>query len=177
MQGLRAHIQRAGHMPLSGLHHKERGLSFSKLLSMGETVEASAVLRDAAVTTAFLWRHCFLRAVEKAPDKPRGLSRPTMFSRASRPGGSWTARRADMVAGPPLRGRRAEVVPVLVAADRGGGTHDTTAEASDSVSRTDSCGSGRTTARSGQVQSLIREGSPFFTTTARAPSAISKRHP
>ena len=46
-------------MQLSGLHHKEKWLSFSKPLSMGETVEASAVLRDAAVTTAFLWRHCF----------------------------------------------------------------------------------------------------------------------
>ena len=45
--------------PLSGLHHKERWLSFGASLAEGETVKASAARRDVAVSTAFRWRHRF----------------------------------------------------------------------------------------------------------------------
>ena len=39
--------------PLSGLHHKERWLSFGASLAKGETVKASAARCDVAVSTAF----------------------------------------------------------------------------------------------------------------------------
>ena len=45
--------------PLSGLHHKERWLSFGASLAKGETVKASAARCDVAVSTAFRWRHRF----------------------------------------------------------------------------------------------------------------------
>ena len=48
--------------PLSGLHHKERWLSFGASLAEGETVKASAERCDVAVSTAFRWRHRFLAA-------------------------------------------------------------------------------------------------------------------
>ena len=48
--------------PLSGLHHKERWLSFGASLAKGETVKASAARCDVAVSTAFRWRHRFLAA-------------------------------------------------------------------------------------------------------------------
>ena len=51
---------------LSGLHHKERWLSFGASLAKGETVKAAA--RCDAVSTAFRWRHRFLAAARSAGD-------------------------------------------------------------------------------------------------------------
>ena len=62
--------------PLSGWRRKERWLSFGASLSEGETVRASAARCGVAVSTAFRWRHRFLRAVEKTPQKLR--KRPVM---------------------------------------------------------------------------------------------------
>ena len=55
--------------PLSGLHHKDRQLSFGDTLATGETVQASAERCGVSVGTAFRWRHRFLKAVAMAPEK------------------------------------------------------------------------------------------------------------
>jgi len=50
--------------PLARLHKKERWLDFGQSLSEGETVAASAERCRVAVSTAFRWRHRFLRAAK-----------------------------------------------------------------------------------------------------------------
>ena len=59
--------------PLSGLHHKERWLSFGASLAEGETVKASAERCDVAVSTAFRWRHRFLAAARHRPEVLKGI--------------------------------------------------------------------------------------------------------
>lgn len=59
--------------PLSGLHKKDRWLSFGESLAEGETVRASAERRGIDPTTAFRWRHRFLKAAKAVPDKLKGI--------------------------------------------------------------------------------------------------------
>ena len=59
--------------PLSGLHHKERWLSFGTSLAEGETVKASAERCDVAVSTAFRWRHRFLAAARGGSGVLKGI--------------------------------------------------------------------------------------------------------
>ena len=59
--------------PLSGLHHKERWLSFGTSLAKGETVKASAARCDVAVSTAFRWRHRFLAAARSDSEVLKGI--------------------------------------------------------------------------------------------------------
>ena len=60
--------------PLSGLHHKERWLSFgASLAGGGETVKASAARCDVAVSTAFRWRHRFLAAARSDSEVLKGI--------------------------------------------------------------------------------------------------------
>ena len=65
--------------PLSGLHHKERWLSFGASLAKGETVKASAARCDVAVSTAFWfsptedWRHRFLAAARSDSEVLKGI--------------------------------------------------------------------------------------------------------
>jgi transposase-like protein len=59
--------------PLSGLHRKEMWLTFGERLSDGDTVKTSAERCGVAVSTAFRWRHRFLRAVESGACKLRGI--------------------------------------------------------------------------------------------------------
>ena len=59
--------------PLSGLHHKERWLSFGDSLAQGETVKASAERCDVAVSTAFRWRHRFLAAARGGSGVLKGI--------------------------------------------------------------------------------------------------------
>ena len=59
--------------PLSGLHHKERWLSFGASLAKGETVKASAARCDVAVSTAFRWRHRFLAAARSGSEVLKGI--------------------------------------------------------------------------------------------------------
>ena len=59
--------------PLSGLHHKERWLSFGASLAEGETVKASAARCDVAVSTAFRWRHRFLAAARSDSEVLKGI--------------------------------------------------------------------------------------------------------
>ena len=49
--------------PLANLHHKGRWFDFARSLSEGELVRKSAARCDVAVSTAFRWRHRFLRAI------------------------------------------------------------------------------------------------------------------
>ena len=58
---------------LSGLHHKERWLSFGASLAKGETVKASAARCDVAVSTAFRWRHRFLAAARSDSEVLKGI--------------------------------------------------------------------------------------------------------
>ena len=59
--------------PLSGLHHKERWLSFGASLAEGETVKASAERCGVAVSTAFRWRHRFLAAARGGSGVLKGI--------------------------------------------------------------------------------------------------------
>ena len=59
---------------LSGLHYKERWLSFGEALAEGETIVESAERCGIAPSTAFRWRHRFLKAVRQlAPQPDQGL--------------------------------------------------------------------------------------------------------
>ena len=49
--------------PLARLRLKERWLDFTRTLSVGDTVRDSAAQCEVALTTAFRWRHRFLKAV------------------------------------------------------------------------------------------------------------------
>ena len=82
VQGLRQDLERLSGTPLSGLHHKERWLSFGASLAKGETVKASAARCDVAVSTAFRWRHRFLAAARSDSEVltgDRGSGGPTSW--------------------------------------------------------------------------------------------------
>ena len=109
--------------PLSGLHHKERWLSFGASLAKGETVKASAARCDVAVSTAFRWRHRFWRRRGAIRRCSRGSkrTRPTSWRAGRvRAGLGRKARRRGGKA--KKRGLSREQVPVLMAADRSGTT-------------------------------------------------------
>ena len=110
--------------PLSGLHRKERWLSFGKALAQGETVRASARRCGIAPSTAFRWRHRFLEAVRQAPDRLGGIvEADETFVLESRKGDRKLDRKPRRRGGKAgKRGLSREQVPVLVAADRGGAT-------------------------------------------------------
>ncbi len=61
---------------LSGLHYKERWLSFDEALAKGETIVESAERCGIAPSAAHRWRHRFLKAVRQAPDRLRGIESP-----------------------------------------------------------------------------------------------------
>ena len=113
MQGLRQDLQRAD-TPLSGLHHKERWLSFA---SLAETVKASAARCDVAVSTAFRWRHRFLAARSDSEVLKGIVEADETYVLESRKG----ARTQGTAAG--RQGEEAglsrEQVPVLMAAEAG----------------------------------------------------------
>lgn len=103
--------------PLSGLRHKERWLEFGRSLAERETVAASAERCDVAISTAFRWRHRFLKAAMACGPKLRGIvEADETFVLSSRKGARKLERK------PRKRGLSDEQVPVLVAADRSGTT-------------------------------------------------------
>ena len=59
--------------PLARLRHKERWSEFGASMSKGETVATSAERCGVAGSTAFRWRHRFLRAVSGGVVKLRGI--------------------------------------------------------------------------------------------------------
>ena len=109
---------------LNGLHHKERWLAYGKSLSEGETIREAALRCGFAASTAFRWRHRFLKAVRQVPDRLSGIVEAgETLVLESRKG----ERNLDRQ--PRHRGGRAckrdcscEQVPVLIAADRAGTT-------------------------------------------------------
>ncbi len=59
--------------PLSGLHRKDKWLSFEVCLADGLTVRASAERCGLAVNTALRWRHRFLAAKDLKARKLTGI--------------------------------------------------------------------------------------------------------
>ena len=80
--------------PLSGLHHKERWLSFGASLAKGETVKASAARCDVAVSTAFRWRHRFLRGGAERFGGVKGIVEAETYVLESRKGARGLGRKA-----------------------------------------------------------------------------------
>ena len=110
--------------PLSGLHHKDRWLSFGEALAKGETIRESAERCGIAPSTAFRWRHRFLEAVRQAPDRLAGIvEADEIFVLESRKGERKLDRKPRRRGGKARkRGLSREQVPILVAADRAGET-------------------------------------------------------
>src|SRR3954451_19854126 len=101
--------------PLARLRLKERWLEFTQSLSVGDTVQCQV-----ALTTAFRWRHRFLKALKTTTTPLRGIvEADETYLLDSRKGD----RQLDRP--PRKRGGKAakrEQVPILVAADRTGTT-------------------------------------------------------
>jgi transposase-like protein len=110
--------------PLARLRHKERWSEFGASMSKGETVAASAERCGVAGSTAFRWRHRFLRAVSGGVVKLRGIvEADETFVLASRKGERNLDRKPRKRGGKASkRGLSDELVPVLVAVDRSGST-------------------------------------------------------
>ena len=109
--------------PLSGLHHKERWLSFGASLAKGETVKASAARCDVAVSTAFRWRHRFLAAARSDSEVLKGIvEADETYVLESRKGARGLGRKARRRGGKAKKRISREQVPVLMAADRSGTT-------------------------------------------------------
>ena len=110
--------------PLSGLHHKERWLSFGASLAEGETVKASAERCGVAASTAFRWRHRFLAAARGGSGVLKGIvEADETYVLESRKGARKLGRKARRRGGKAKkRGLSREQVPVLMAVDRGGTT-------------------------------------------------------
>jgi transposase-like protein len=110
--------------PLARLRHKDRWADFGTSMSKGETVAASAERCGVAGSTAFRWRHRFLRAVSGGVVKLRGIvEADETFVLASRKGERKLDRKPRKRGGKASkRGLSDELVPVLVAVDRSGST-------------------------------------------------------
>src|SRR4051812_49524843 len=110
--------------PLARLRLKERWLEFTRTLSVGDTVRGSAAQCHVALTTAFRWRHRFLKAVKTTTAPLRGIVEADETCLLD-------SRKGDRQLDRPPRNRGGkaaklglsrEQVPVLVAADRTGTT-------------------------------------------------------
>ena len=109
--------------PLSGLHHKERWLSFGALAGEGGDGEGLSAARcDVAVSTAFRWRHRFLAAARSDSEVLKGIvEADETYVLESRKGARGLGRKARRRGGKAKkRGLSREQVPVLMAADRSG---------------------------------------------------------
>ena len=123
--------------PLSHLHLKDRWMDFARSLSEREVVRKSAERCGVAISTAFRWRHRFLRAIQTNVTPLSGIveadetyvlesrkgSRDWQRTQTSQPGAKSPDRKARTRGGTATkRGLSFEQVPVLVAADRSGAT-------------------------------------------------------
>lgn len=110
--------------PLARLRRKERWTAFAASLSEGDTVKAAAERCGVAGSTAFRWRHRFLRTSTAGAIKLRGIvEADETFILMSRKGERKLDRKARRRGGKASkRGLSDEQVPVLVAADRSGAT-------------------------------------------------------
>ena len=116
---------------LSGLHNKDRWLSFGESMARGETILEAAKRCDFDPTTAFRWRHRFLKAAQAVTTKLKGIVEvdETYVLRSEKG-------RRDLNRSPRKRGGKAkkrglsdEQVPVLMAVDRSGVTFSTVLQA------------------------------------------------
>ena len=107
-------------MALSGLHHKERWLSFGESLAEGETIRGSTERCGIASSTAHRWRHRFLEAVRQAPDRLAGIvEADETFVLESRKGERKPDRKPRRHGGKAReRGLLRTQVPILASADR-----------------------------------------------------------
>src|ERR1035441_787950 len=110
--------------PLARLRRKDCWTEFAASLSEGDTVKASAERCGGAGSTAFRWRHRFLRTGTAGAIKLRGgVEADETFVLMSRKGERKLDRKARRRGGKASkRGLSDEQVPVLVAADRSGAT-------------------------------------------------------
>lgn len=110
--------------PLARLRKKERWLDFGQSLSEGETVATSAERCGVAMSTAFRWRHRFLRSAKNATLTLRGIVEvDETYVLSSRKGERHLDRKARKRGGKAgRRGLSHEQVPVLIGADRSGAT-------------------------------------------------------
>ncbi len=114
--------------PLSGLHYPDRWRDQAQALINGETIAKAAARCGVDHSTAFRWRHRFLKALTL--DKPASLSgiveADETFILESFKGKRGGLPRAPRKRGGKAskRGLSAEQIPVIVARDRGGATID-----------------------------------------------------
>ena len=119
---------------LAGLHHMPRWLGFAQSLSEHETVREAAARCGIAVSTAFRWRHRFLRAARSDQARLGGIVEADQaYVLESRKGSRLWSKPAGEVSAPARKPRKRggkatkrglsdEQVPVLIAADRSGAT-------------------------------------------------------
>ena len=114
--------------PMAHLRKKEKWLDHARAMIEGKTLAKTASLCGVHPTTAFRWRHRFLRA--PASDKPRGL-RGIVEADETFILESFKGRRSDLPRRARKRGGTArhpglhqDNIPILVARDRNGATFD-----------------------------------------------------
>ena len=110
--------------PLARLRQKEHWLDFGRALSEGDTVAESAERCDVAVSTAFRWRHRFLKAADTAAKTLKGIvEADETYLLSSRKGERGLDRKARKRGGTASkRGTSKEFTPAIVAVDRSGAT-------------------------------------------------------
>jgi transposase-like protein len=110
--------------PLSGLWYRERWLDFGRSMADGDTVRAAAARCGIAVSTAFRWRHRWLKALKSGAGKLAGIvEADETFVLSSRKGERNLDRKPRKRGGKASkRGLSREQVPILVAVDRAGVT-------------------------------------------------------
>src|ERR1700729_1587566 len=130
--------------PMAHLRKKERWLDHAQAMIEGMSLAKTAKLCGVHPTTAFRWRHRFLRA--PADDKPRTTNKPRTLSGIVEADetfilesfkGRWSdlPRKARKRGGPARHpGLHSDNIPVLVARDRRGATFDAVLPQDDSAS-------------------------------------------
>ena len=110
--------------PLSGLRYRDRWLDFGRSMTDGDTVRAAASRCGIAVSTAFRWRHRWLKALKSGAGKLAGIvEADETFVLSSRKGERNLGRKPRKRGGKASkRGLSHEQVPILVAVDRTGVT-------------------------------------------------------
>ncbi|MBB4268136.1 IS1595 family transposase [Roseospira visakhapatnamensis] len=110
--------------PLARLRHKELWGAFAEALRAGDTIAESADRCGVAGSTAFRWRHRFLRAAKAEPEKLRGIVEADETSMLdSRKGERKLDRKPRKRGGKAAkRGLSKEQVPILIATDSSGQT-------------------------------------------------------
>jgi len=110
--------------PLSALRYRERWLDFGRSMADGDTVRAAAARCRIAVSTAFRWRHRWLKALKSGAGKLAGIvEADETFVLSRRKGERNLGRKPRKRGGKAAkRGLSHELTPILVAVDRTGVT-------------------------------------------------------